>query len=442
MPKLTDLTGREIAGHWRVISQAPSVKRVRHWNVQHAICGAERVQPHELVMRADAGKAELSCSTCTPAQDGPNPHRHPGTIHEQGELRVGEREAAEQAAHMLAGDRLNLVAGLVKGSATATPVVGQYEQGWEIQPTPDAGELLQVPVNGQLIDAGSGHLRIHGKAEALAEAQDHLDVIRRGISREAKPGNGTAGMSALGGCERKLAWRLAYGKPAGTAWRPWVGTQAHGTASTGLEGIYQADNALQAWKAQAAGWKGVVLPARWMTSTYVTVSNARGIIDLYDRERFEVVDWKVPGITAVRRVVSGKVSDQYEVQLDLYGLGMVERGYRVDTVALLVLPAAGELEDAAWMSRPVDLDRARAAIVRRDKINALLAVAPPDVVLGALEIQEDSCDYCPAKRAGQCPGFDPKPEAAPSVAWDVAPIEPPPGVLAMTVSRNSTLEEK
>lgn len=437
MPKLTDLTGREIAGGYRVVDQADFVKRVAHWNIAHT-CGAATVLPHTMLTQALAGKLSHlpACPECEPiAEPGIDlgMHQGPGDPPHQ----VGTPCAKDDGCTRCQLTPCECAAIFAPGAflTTAAPGVETFthEAGWVIPMTdaytPEPTDTATgADVRGELHDAGTGAVAVYGKAEALLEAQEHLCVIRTAVTQPAKDANGHAGMSALGGCERKLGWRLAYGKPAAMAWRPWVGTAAHGNRTIGLEKAYQDDNA------RALG--DTPRPPRWLTDVRVEAGGERGKVDVYDSLLFEVVDWKVPGITAVRRVVKGHVSSQYNVQLDLYALGLNLAGYRVDTVALLALPAAGELEDAAWYSRPADLDNARAALARRDRINAMLEVAEPDRVLGALAVEADSCEYCPVFKAGRCPGVDVKEAKAPAVAWDASSVALPPGIAT------TNLEEK
>lgn len=457
MPKLKDLAGTLLGDAWEVLDPAPFVKRVAHWNVKCASCGTLAIRPHVLLQNAIAGKATMPpCDVCSPAAEP--------------EITMGMHRGPDDPAHLVGTPCAdgNLVPMDASGQAVAliplhpdhqgctrcqtTPCVCaevfrttaleeaqlQHQQGWIVWEEPEPEELVQVP-KGELIDASTGALRVYGKAEALEEAQEHLDIVRRGVLQPAKPANGHAGMSGLGGCERKVGYRLAFGKPATIAWRPWVGTQAHGEGGSGLNGIYQRENKATMPEEFSVAWR-----PRWVTNTRVELRGERGIIDLLDTVKAELIDFKVPGITAVRRVYKGEISGAYEAQLDLYALAMVALGYEVKTVGLFVLPAAGEIEDAAWYSRPADFANAVRALDRRDRINAMLAEAVDDAngskidVLARLEIEADSCDYCPVRAAKLCEGVDVKPVRGTSaITWDATPVTPPPGVVT-----NTNLEEK
>lgn len=259
-----------------------------------------------------------------------------------------------------------------------------------------------------------------GRATRHDAGRAHLDLIGAAISMPAKEGTGKAGMSALAGCERKLGYRLLLGRPAGgPAWRPFVGTAAHGRDQAIPEGdewrgpinlseIYRADNERRA----AAG-----LPARWLIGVKVT-EPAWGEVDLFDVEQGEVIDWKVPGITTVKKAWGGNVAENYQGQVQLNGRALELLGHTVRRVSVLLLPAAGELHDAAWWSAPYDREAAIALIARRDRIMAMHAAAtaaghadPASVVLSLLSIREDYCARCPAFGA-HCAGAVPVVEPA------------------------------
>lgn len=262
----------------------------------------------------------------------------------------------------------------------------------------------------------------YGKAAGIPQAADALDAFRRACSWQGRPGNGTAGWSSIGTpCDRKLAYKLAYGTdPGEDAWRAFVGTAIHAAA----------DDAYSHDPHTGMG--------RWLTRIRVD-RYARGEVDAYDRIAARVLDWKFPGITTVRRLYKGHVDLAYQVQLDGYGLELEHLGFPVHTVALLAVPPNGELADAAWYERPWDPHRAKAALDRRDSLNMALATTDdPRALVAGLPITEDHCGYCPVKKAGLCEGAKTAdPPAAPLVTYSGPPAPrgtgptlppPPPGV--------------
>lgn len=212
-------------------------------------------------------------------------------------------------------------------------------------------------------------------------------VITERMASHPRSAQSHVGPSELGGCERRLGGRLAFGKPeesdpSGLRWRPQVGTAVHAL--------------LDEWFKKENGW----------LSDHKVKEPVAGTLDAYHVPTGTVVDWKVVGITTLKAARRGKVSEKYETQIDLYGAGMVAQGYAVNYVALCFLPSSGTLAEAVWHEREFDPDRAAAAVARKRKIEALLDVAPPSVVLPLLEISDDWCGPgCSTFAQGFCRGF-------------------------------------
>lgn len=194
------------------------------------------------------------------------------------------------------------------------------------------------------------------------------------------------GPSEIGGCERKLGGRLAFGASDihedPTKWRPQVGTAVH--------------SMLADWFKNTEGW---------MPDYRVTTPIA-GTIDNYHAPTGTVIDYKCVGVTTLKAARAGKVSEKYRTQLALYGLGLANDGYQVNEVALWFLPSAGSLDDAVYWSEPLDYARAWRAVARVDKIRGMLSVAEPAVVLERLSVEEDFCGSCPLLRK-YCDGAKP-----------------------------------
>lgn len=232
-------------------------------------------------------------------------------------------------------------------------------------------------------------IALYGRVDRLDAPQDTLDVIRRAMAGQQRNHQSEPGPSQFGGCERRLGYHLATGQGNGgtddSAWRPQVGTAVHAW----LDEAFSADNKTS---------------DRWLTSYRVT-NPVPGTIDIADTHRRTAVDFKITGKTTRDKAARGVISDKYEVQLDLYALGLINDGYAIETVALLMLPASGSLSESVWYERPVDLDRAREAVNRRDRIKAMLSVAEVDKVLAVLSTSDDYCASCPA--LGKfCKGFE------------------------------------
>lgn len=196
------------------------------------------------------------------------------------------------------------------------------------------------------------------------------------------------GWSELGGCERKLGGRLAWGaspqQDDPSKWRPTVGTFGH----AGLTGWFQAH------------------PGRYLVDHKVTTP-VKSTLDLFDIETGTVIDWKFTGVTTLKDARAGRISEKYVTQVHGYGLGLAEQGYTVHKVAIWYLPSGGSLDDAVYVEWPMDFTRAWSAISRREKIKGMLSVAEPEVVLERLSVEQDFCGSCDVFKRGLCLGAKP-----------------------------------
>jgi hypothetical protein len=262
------------------------------------------------------------------------------------------------------------------------------------EPAPDATSskrsTAEIEPASHLADAETGAVVTHGRVDRLGEPQDVLDVIRAAMHGRARNHQSQPGPSQIGGCERRLGHHLAFGQGnsarSDDAWRPEVGTAVH------------------AWLDQMFSEDIGTRRGRWLSDIAVTAPIA-GRLDLFDLDTHTVIDFKVSGKATRDKAARGEISEKYQTQLDLYGLGMLVAGYVVERVALLFLPAAGSLDEAVWYSRPFDLQRALDAVARRDRIAAMLTVADPAHVLASLPTSEDYCASCPALGA-HCKGAE------------------------------------
>lgn len=406
MPGVADLTGLNV-DNWHVTRKLPAMARVQMVEVACDGCDGTVALRYTIVRDALTGGTPLPpCVACAPTA-APHIDRgmHLGLNDPPHRVGTACADPADAAGREPAVDHDEPVI-IWQGKDVPTPL----ERATAVREQDEASRRLW---EGDVAAAQ----RVHGRAEAIDGAQDVLGVIARHASWVGRPGNGTAGMSSLGTpCDRKLGFKLAFGTTdGGPAWRPYVGTAVH----VALDQAFALDH-----DPRTAG--------RWLTKVRFT-EPAWGELDLFDLVRGQVIDFKVPGITAVRKAYKGDVGAAYETQLDLYGLGMTLRGFDVHSVANLVIPSAGELHEAAWVERPWDRGNAERAIERRDRLNAELAPhgqhEPARQAVMALPIAEDSCDYCPVKASGMCDGAVPLPP--PPVGWAgptfaPAPMPPPP----------------
>lgn len=257
---------------------------------------------------------------------------------------------------------------------------------------------------------------------------DLIYAIRSHIWRHARSNQTAIGPSGLGTpCDRKLGHRLAGTPQIDSAddapWRPTVGTAVH----TWLHEAMDAANAAEEHRIGPKGycqepWCGYRVKGktahldRWLMETNEAVGTIngeliRGTIDVYDRLTETVVDWKVPGPTAIKKY--RKASDpgqEYRVQIHTYARGLVHsRGLPVKTVGIMFLPMNGELKDHYYWQEPYDPRIAAKAFNRARKIKTQLDITGP-ATFAQLDVEEDHCNRCPWFSPGahdleiSCPG--------------------------------------
>lgn len=232
-----------------------------------------------------------------------------------------------------------------------------------------------------------------------------LHVIRTAIADAPRSAQVQIGPSEIGTeCDRRVGYKL-LGVPAvhvdlDGAWRPTVGTAVH------------------AWLADAfgaaavAGWPDRY---RWLTEHRVTVGTVPGMgditgtADLFDRATGTVIDWKIVGVTTLRRVRAHGASAQYRAQAHLYGRGFTLAGVPVRNVAIAYLPSAGQLTDAHLWTEPYDEAVALDALARLGALHhATTALGP--AALPLLPTADAYCTHCPwfandtADLQRSCPG--------------------------------------
>lgn len=243
------------------------------------------------------------------------------------------------------------------------------------------------------------------------------EVIENGIKNHPRSQQDLIGPSGIGTpCLRKLGHRLAQTPKVNSqvAWRPTVGTAVHKWA----EGVFRADNARLGRD-------------RWLIEARVTVGDIgpeviQGNSDLFDTDTGTVIDWKFPGITAIKQRRAAKYpGEEYQIQSHLYGWGFVLMGFEVRHVAIYFLPAAGELGDGYYWTEPYDGRIAEAAMQRADGIDRAIRALGADITIPQLATAPDHCSHCEwwqpmaTDLARACPG-DPGME----VRRDKSPLTP------------------
>lgn len=233
-----------------------------------------------------------------------------------------------------------------------------------------------------------------------------LQIIQAKINEHPRGHQVQVGPSEIGGCERKLTWKLAYGgdgdRPGG--WASHKGTIMHSWLD---EEVFHEGIERRMPDGTQRFYSNLKLQA-------VSNSINGGTLDLYDRLHQRVVDWKCPGDGTMDKARSGNLARGYFVQANVYGYHLEEMGYPVQSVSLFFLPQCGDdlHKKAVFRTWRYDREVARAAIANVDRLQHMLEVAPPRKVLEIATTLSDFCQSCPAftgngDRRAICPGASP-----------------------------------
>lgn len=215
------------------------------------------------------------------------------------------------------------------------------------------------------------------------------------------------GPSEIGApCMRQLAMKLAGVEPCNETADPWfpiIGTAVHAWLATALD-WYQY-NRLGCTPDNP----------RFLIENRVHADSeggysTSGSTDVYDTLYDRVVDWKIVGVTTMRKVDKGetpedKIGPQYHVQAMTYGKGWEQRGFKPRSIMIAFLPRSNFLHKMKLVEMPYDRSIADAAQLRLAAINTLrLSIEPHTLPASGCTI------WCPFYRPGvpvgpsSCPG--------------------------------------
>ena len=215
------------------------------------------------------------------------------------------------------------------------------------------------------------------------------------------------GPSEIGSpCDRQLAMKLA-GVPeinqVADPWFPIVGSAVH------------------EWMAKMAQWYNDVYLGRAHNPRFIVENRVKvaareagydtaGSTDLYDVDNKRVVDWKIVGVTTMRKVEKGETPEeqagaQYTVQGMTYGKGWVQAGFPVETVLIAFLPRSNFLNKMKLVEMKYNEALADAAQARVAAIDQLRQFVQPHTFPAG-----DCTVWCPFYRPSyplgptSCPG--------------------------------------
>lgn len=186
----------------------------------------------------------------------------------------------------------------------------------------------------------------------LEVKEDLTEIILWAQKNAARSRQVALGVSEVGNeCDLRLAYKMAGVPTTSNTPDPWpsiVGTSIH------------------TWMERAVNdYQGVHSIAEWLTELEVAPSPlVQGHTDLYHAPRHLVLDWKFPSPDNLRKMRQEGPSLQYQVQVQLYGLGHVHAGRPVQRVGIVALGRQGWLKDMYVWTTAFDRVMAEAALQR------------------------------------------------------------------------------
>jgi PD-(D/E)XK nuclease superfamily len=221
-------------------------------------------------------------------------------------------------------------------------------------------------------------------ATALAEAL--ADGIWTADATAPRSLQTALGFSQLGGeCDRRLMYHLRGTQPINhpDPLRAIVGTGVHLILANFFRRL-------------DAG------TGRYLVEQELLWQGVPGTVDLYDRRRKTVIDWKTTLLEKLARYRSQGPTYTQVVQVMGYGAALQAAGEAVESVALAFIPTDGTLNDIYVWRAPLDITIAQRAIERLAGVaqQPFPATASPSAL----------CRWCPFHRPGStnlslsCPG--------------------------------------
>jgi len=125
----------------------------------------------------------------------------------------------------------------------------------------------------------------------------------------------------------------------------------------------------------------------------------RGHIDLYIKDRKQVVDWK----TTKKKSLRYFPSEQQRMQVQLYGYLVSENGYPVETVSLVAISRDGESEDIREHSEPYDPEMAKRGLAWIAEIQEMVSNGEVPEAEKDVYFCRSYCDYYDATGVNGCP---------------------------------------
>jgi len=218
--------------------------------------------------------------------------------------------------------------------------------------------------------------------------EDLIEIIQWAANNATRSKQLALGCSEVGhDCDLRLAYKIAGAPVTGFSNDPWpsvVGTAIH------------------SWMEKAfAEYQHVHGIREWVTEMEVLPSPlVMGHTDLY-RDRL-VLDWKFPSPDNLKKMRDEGVPWQYQVQVQLYGLGHVNAGRQVDRVGIVAVGRQGWLKDMFIWTTEFDKTVADKALQRIYTIGDRLIEFDG---AGRLDDAYATFPRSPSRLCGWCPWF-------------------------------------
>lgn len=236
----------------------------------------------------------------------------------------------------------------------------------------------------------------------LEVKEDLVDIILWASKNATRSKQVALGVSEVGNeCDLRIAYKMAGVPPTSNSPDPWpsvVGTSIH------------------SWvEAAVADYQNIHSIAEWLTELEVAPSPlVAGHTDLYHAPRALVLDWKFPSPDNLRKMREEGPSLQYQVQVQLYGLGHIKAGRKVDRVGIAALGRSGWLKDLYVWTAQFDKELAEKALQRIYDIGTQVIdnyVVERNDWAAVKRVPTRLCSWCPwyapeaqGPSAAGCPG--------------------------------------
>jgi hypothetical protein len=201
-----------------------------------------------------------------------------------------------------------------------------------------------------MTDIGPARAFLDGVAYLMGAPNQRSHQVRVGPSQIGDPCD-----HCLGRAMAHMAFPMPF-SPSSQTLPTWIGTAMHEK----LERLISAH----------IGSLGMCLTEhRTVCGEITNYGRIVGSVDLYHIPTGTVVDWKGSSKEKIRGYKLNGSGQQYRVQRNLYGLGLVAEGYDVQSVANFYIPRDGfTLSEIYYEIEPFDADIALRALIRAQKI--------------------------------------------------------------------------